>query len=95
MRRRDEYTLVREPLLSEKSSDLGETLNQYCFRVALDANKIEIKRAVERLYKVKVATVNTMRMRGKRKQYGRKVGYRPNWKKAVVTLKEGHTIEFV
>ncbi len=93
--RKDEYTIVREPLLSEKGSDLGEKHNQYFFKVALGANKIEIKRAIERLYKVKVANVNTMRMSGKRKQLQRKVGYRPDWKKAVVTLKEGHTIEFV
>ncbi len=93
--RKSEFTIVREPLLSEKGSDLGEKQNQYFFKVALEANKIEIKRAIERLYKVKVANVNTMRMRGKRKELRRKVGYTPAWKKAVVTLKEGHTIEFV
>ncbi|MBN1916507.1 MAG: 50S ribosomal protein L23 [Verrucomicrobia bacterium] len=95
MRTRDEYTIVRAPLLSEKGSDLGESQNQYFFRVAVDANKIEIKRAVERLYKVKVAGVNTMRMSGKRKQLRRKVGRKPDWKKAIVTLKQGHSIEFV
>jgi len=93
--RKSDYTVVREPLLSEKGSDLGEKHNQYFFKVALGANKIEIKRAVERLYKVEVANVNTMRMSGKRKQLRRRVGYTPDWKKAVVTLKEGHTIEFV
>jgi large subunit ribosomal protein L23 len=93
--RKDQYTIVREPLLSEKGSDLGEKQNQYFFKVALGANKIEIKRAIERLYKVKVANVNTMRMPGKRKLLRRKAGYTPDWKKAVVTLKEGHTIEFV
>jgi large subunit ribosomal protein L23 len=92
---KSDYTIVREPLLSEKGSDLGEKHNQYFFKVALDANKIEIKRAVERLYKVKVVTVNTMRMRGKRRQLRRKIGYKPDWKKAAVTLKEGHSIEFV
>jgi large subunit ribosomal protein L23 len=95
MKLRDQYTIVRSPLLSEKGSDLGESQNQYFFRVAIDANKIEIRRAIERLYKVKVASVNTMRMSGKRKQLRRKVGRKPDWKKAVVTLKEGHTIEFV
>lgn len=93
--RKSDYTIVREPLLSEKGSDLGEKHNQYFFKVALSANKIEIKRAVERLYKVKVANVNTMRVGGKRRQLRRRVGYTPDWKKAVVTLKEGHTIEFV
>ena len=70
---KDAYTVVREPLLSEKGSELGEKQNQYFFKVALGANKIEIKQAIERLYKVKVANVNTMRMPGKRKQYRRKV----------------------
>jgi len=93
--RKSEFTIVREPLLSEKGSDLGEKHNQYFFKVALDANKIEIKRSVERLYKVKVSDVRTMRMHGKRKQLRRKIGYTPDWKKAVVTLKEGHSIEFV
>jgi large subunit ribosomal protein L23 len=93
--RKDDYMIVRAPLLSEKGSDLGEAHNQYFFRVAVGANKIEIKRAVEKLYKVKVAEVRTMRMLGKRKLLRRKVGYRPDWKKAIVTLKEGHTIEFV
>jgi large subunit ribosomal protein L23 len=93
--RKDDYTIVRAPLLSEKGSDLGEAHNQYFFRVAVGANKIEIKRAVERLYKVKVDDVRTMRMPGKRKTWRRKVGHTPEWKKAVVTLKEGHTIEFV
>jgi len=93
--RKSEFTIVREPLLSEKGSDLGEKHNQYFFRVALDANKIEIKRSVEKLYKVAVVNVNTMRMSGKRKQLRRKVGRTPDWKKAVVTLKEGHSIEFV
>jgi large subunit ribosomal protein L23 len=92
---KSEYTIVREPLLSEKGSDLGEKHNQYFFKVALGANKIEIKRAVEKLYKVKVAEVRTMRMLGKRKLLRRKVGFRPDWKKAIVTLKEGHSIEFV
>jgi large subunit ribosomal protein L23 len=93
--RKDDYTIVRAPLLSEKGSDLGEKHNQYFFRVAIDANKIEIRRAVERLYKVKVAEVRTMRMPGKRKRWRRKIGRTPAWKKAVVTLKEGHSIEFV
>jgi len=95
MKLKDDYMVVRAPLLSEKGSDLGETHNQYFFKVALEANKIQIKRAIERLYKVKVANVNTMRMSGKRKQLRRKIGRTPDWKKAVVTLKEGHTIEFV
>jgi large subunit ribosomal protein L23 len=93
--KKSQYTIVHQPLLSEKGSDLGEKQNQYFFKVAPAANKIEIKRAVERLYKVKVAAVNTMRMSGKRKQYRRKPGRRPDWKKAIVTLKEGHSIEFV
>ena len=93
--RKSEYTIVRAPLLSEKGSDLSEKHNQYFFRVALDANKIEIKQAIETLYKVTVLNVNTMRVNGKRKVLRRKVGHRPDWKKAVVTLKQGQSIEFV
>ena len=93
--RKSEYTIVRAPLLSEKGSDLSEKHNQYFFRVALDANKIEIKRAVETLSKVNVLKVNTMRVNGKRKVLRRKVGRTPDWKKAVVTLKQGQSIEFV
>ncbi|MFC1452527.1 50S ribosomal protein L23 [Verrucomicrobiota bacterium] len=86
--------IVRRVQLTEKATDLSETRNQYFFEVHPDANKIEIKRAVEKLFGVQVKGVNTMRYSGKRKRertvrYGR----RPDWKRAVITLKPGEKIE--
>lgn len=82
-------------LISEKGIALREKQNKYLFRVATDANKLEIKRAVEQLFKVEVTDVATMVMRGKTKRYGfrRQEGRRPNWKKAVVKLQAGQKIE--
>ncbi|HEQ98721.1 MAG TPA: 50S ribosomal protein L23 [candidate division Zixibacteria bacterium] len=79
-------------LLSEKFSVLREKQNAYVFEVAKDANKIEIKNAVENLFNVHVDSVKVQVMRGKMKRLGRFVGKRPNWKKAIVNLKEGETI---
>jgi large subunit ribosomal protein L23 len=86
--------VVRRIQITEKSTALSGSRNQYFFEVHPAANKVQIKRAVEALYKVSVAAVNTMRYRGKKKRertwrYGR----RPDWKRAVVTLKEGSKIE--
>lgn len=83
------YRIVRQPLITEKSTILREKDGSYCFRVHLHANKIEIARAIEMLFKkdkVKVASVRTMRVKGKTKRRGRDVGRRPDWKKAWVTL---------
>ncbi len=87
------YEVVQRPLLTEKGTRLKEEANQYLFRVARSATKIEVKQAVEQLFKVKVAEVRTLRMQGKAKRLGRFAGRRPDWKKAVVTLKAGHSIE--
>jgi large subunit ribosomal protein L23 len=87
------YNVIRRPIISEKSINLRETLNQVTFEVSRDANKIEIRRAVEALLDAKVASVNTMLVRGKVKRMGKYSGRRPNWKKAVVTLLDGETIE--
>lgn len=92
---KSEYDIVKHPLLSEKGTRLSEEENQYVFRVSREANKIEIKRAIEKLYKVKVKGVNTMNLRGKTKRMGLTVGKRPDWKKAIVTLEEGETLSFV
>jgi large subunit ribosomal protein L23 len=92
---KDEYTIVNYPILSEKGTRLSEHDNKYVFRVSRRANKIEVKRAIETLYKVKVRDVNTMNVKGKRKRMGRVVGKRPDWKKAIVTLEEGETLSFV
>lgn len=86
--------LLKSPRLTEKSVTQKELSNQVTFLVELTANKIEIKRTIETLFKVTVLNVNTIRMRGKEKRMGRYVGRRPSWKKAMVTLKEGDHIEY-
>jgi large subunit ribosomal protein L23 len=104
---RDPQTIIKRPLLTEKTARLRETgggqhavaegesyAQQVVFEVARDANKIEIRRAVESLFKVNVTTVRTLVMRGKEKRIGRFGGRRPSWKKAFVTLKAGDNIEF-
>lgn len=87
------YEIIRRPLVTEKTT-AAEDANQYSFEVKLDANKHQIRNAVETLFDVKVMSVNTAVMPGKRKRFGRTFGKRSNWKKAVVTLAEGDTIEF-
>ena len=89
------HHILRAPLITEKGSVLRETENLYLFRVAMSANKIEIKKAVEEIFKVKVRSVRTVRVHGKVKRVGRTIGRRPDWKKAYVKLKPGEkTIEF-
>ena len=86
--------IIKRPVaLTEKATRLKEA-NKVIFEVALGANKLEIKSAVESLFNVKVADVNTIVQRGKIKRMGRGFGKRPNWKKAVVTLREGDDISF-
>lgn len=86
--------IVKRPLLTEKGTALAESQNKILFEVAMDANKIEIKRAVEQLYDVTVVAVNTQVVRGKLKRMGRFMGRRANWKKAIVQLAEGSSIDF-
>ena len=88
----DSYMIIRSLLRTEKGSLQGVN-NQYLFNVKKDANKIQIKRAVEQLYKVKVDKVNTQVMPGKIKKVRQQVGMTPEWKKAVVTLKDGQKID--
>lgn len=83
--------LIR-PIMTEKSTALMEQ-GKYTFRVPLAATKIQIRQAVEQIFKVKVQAVNTMRYEGKLKRMGRTQGRRSDWKKAVVTLKPGEAIE--
>ncbi|MBS4031685.1 MAG: 50S ribosomal protein L23 [Clostridiales bacterium] len=85
---RDARDIIKKPLVTEKSTSLME-LGKYSFEVDTKANKVEIKKAVEELFKVKVKTVNTIRVTGKMKRMGAFVGRRPSWKKAIVTLEEG------
>jgi large subunit ribosomal protein L23 len=86
--------IIRAPLITEKGTLVNEQGNQVVFRVAPDANKIEIQKAVETFFKVKVQKVRTVRLLGKTRRVGRNVGRRPDWKKAYVTLAEGHRIDF-
>lgn len=74
---------------------MSRAQNKYVFRVSRDANKLEIKRAIERLYKVRVKHVNTMNLKGKGKRMGYAMGKQPDWKKAIVTLEEGQSLTFV
>ncbi len=86
--------IIRRPLVTEKSTLQKEEGRQYVFEVDRNANKIEIRSAVERLFKVKVNHVRTMNVLGKIKRLGRRYGKRPDWKKAIVTLREGDRIDF-
>ncbi len=90
---RDPRSIVRRALITEKGTILRETRNQYHFEVARDANKIEIKQAVEAIFSVKVSAVRTQQHRGKVKRQGRGIGRRSDWKKAIVTLKPDQKIE--
>jgi len=89
------HEVIRGPLITEKSTDLKEAHRTLCFKVARSATKTEVRKAVEQLLSVKVASVRTAVVRGKVKRYGRFEGKRPDWKKAFVTLREGEKmVEF-
>ena len=94
MSAKDIYSILRRPVVTEKAALLKEDNNQVVLRVRADANKIEIRQAVEQLMGVSVTNVNTSIQRGKKKRLGRSIGKRSNWKKAVVTLEAGATVEF-
>ncbi|MDE3105663.1 MAG: 50S ribosomal protein L23 [Acidobacteriota bacterium] len=83
------YTVIRRPLITEKGLGVKETQNTLVFEVAPDATKTEVKQAVESLFKVKVQGVRTASVEGKLRRRGRYAGYRPDWKKAYVRLKDG------
>ena len=88
------HDVIKKPVLSEKSSGLSEKENKYFFHVGRKANKIDIRKAVEELFRVKVTAVNTVMVRGKKKRVRYHLGKTPDWKKAVVTLRKGDKIEF-
>ena len=88
------HEIIKKPLITEKTSIQKETLNQLSFEVDRRANRIEIRRAIETIFKVRVASVKTMQITGKTKQRGRIVGKRRDWKKAIVTLMPGERIDF-
>mgnify|MGYP001007021063 CR=1 FL=1 len=90
---RSPHDVIIRPLVTEKAVNLAQEQNKYTFYVHRRANKVEIKRAVEELFNVKVMAVNTMTVKGKKKRVGRFVGLKPLRKKAIVTLNEGDKID--
>ncbi len=88
------HDIILKPIITEESM-MGTAFKKYTFKVAKDANKAEIKAAIEEVFGVKVAKVNTMNCKGHLRRYGRFQGYTPSWKKAIVTLTEdSNTIDF-
>jgi large subunit ribosomal protein L23 len=90
---RDPRQVVLRPLVTEKATTLKDERNQVSFQVAMDANKVQIRHAVETIFKVKVADVRTQVVFGKEKRMGRYAGRRPSWKKAIVQLRPGSKME--
>ena len=87
------FQIVAKPVITEKGTIDSGKRNAYHFRVPVDANKVEIRQAVEEVFEVKVKSVNTLRVRGKARRRGWVAGVRPDWKKALVVLDEGQTID--
>ena len=90
----DPYEVLKRPLVTEKSSFQSDHLNRYTFEVDVHANKRQIKDAVEQVFSVQVVGVNVLNVRGKQRRWGRIVGRTKAWKKAVVTLAPGQSIQF-
>lgn len=88
-------TVLRAPHVSEKATVAADENGTFVFKVATDANKLEIKKAVETLFEVKVKSVRTANVKGKSKFFGRVAGKRAGWKKAYVSLEEGQDIDFL
>lgn len=91
----NQLDIIKRPLITEKSSVQKELFDKYSFEVALNANKNQIREAVESIFKVHVTDIKTIRIRGKYRRVGKSMGKRPNWKKAIVTLKKGEKIELI
>ncbi len=89
------YSVIKKPLFTEKGSRLKEAENKVVVEVDTNANKVEIKRAVEEIFKVKVENIRTVKLPGKWKTYGRYQGKTPARKKAVITLKQGEKLDFI
>lgn len=92
---RDPYYIIRKPLVTEKGSDLQAAANSFVFEVAPDANKVEIRKAVETLFEVNVVKVSTMLRKGKVKGLGWRTWKRPDNKRAIVKLQDGQSIDFI
>jgi len=89
------YSIIKRPLFTEKGGNLKEVQNKILVEVSKEANKIDIKKAIEEIFKVKVEKISTMNTQGKWKKYGRSIGKRPDRKKAIITLKKGEKLEFI
>lgn len=89
------YSVLRKPLFTEKGSSLKEVHNKILVEVAKGANKLDIKKAVEDIFKVKVEKIATINTQGKWKRYGKFIGKKPSRKKAIITLKTGEKLEFI
>jgi large subunit ribosomal protein L23 len=87
------YHVLKRPVVTEKTNSLREEANQYVFEVDPDATKIDVRHAVESIFSVRVTNVRTINVRGKVKRFKRTFGKRPNWKKAIVTLRDGDAID--
>ena len=87
------FQILRAPHISEKAAIVGDASNQHVFKVSTDAKKDEIKQAVEQMFNVKVAKVRTVNVKGKSKRHGVRMGKRSDWKKAYVSLEQGHEID--
>ncbi|MEE8479782.1 MAG: 50S ribosomal protein L23 [Desulfobacterales bacterium] len=88
------YDIIKRPLITEKTNIQKEDYNQITFEVDRRANRVEIKRAIEKLFNVRVSTIRTIQVKGKKKQRGRVIGKRKDWKKAIATLMPGERIDF-
>jgi large subunit ribosomal protein L23 len=89
------YDVIKKPVITEKATNDSIERNAYTFRVPVNANKVEIRQAVESLFEVKVNSVNTLRVSGKARRRGYRAGKANDWKKAMVTLAEGFSIEVI
>jgi large subunit ribosomal protein L23 len=89
------YTIINKPLFTEKGSNLKELQNKILVEVSRDANKVDIKRSIEEIFKVKVEKVATIKVHGKWKKQGKSIGKRSDRKKAVITLKKGEKLDFI
>ncbi len=88
------YDIIKRPLITEKTNIQKEDYNQITFEVDRRANRVEIKRAIEKLFNVRVSNIRTIQVKGKKKQRGRVIGKRKDWKKAIATLMPGERIDF-
>jgi large subunit ribosomal protein L23 len=86
------HAIIRYPSITEKNTSLRQAENKYVFEVVRNATKPQIKEAVEKLFGVEVVSINTMVVKGKKKSMGRYAGNRPDWKKAIIKIKEGQSI---